>query len=102
VAGSDTPICAGPHNASCHFVTGMTGRNHFAGPGSWNEDAAVIKNVKFTSRYVLQFKGEFLNIYNHANTMLNLGGTNDVSYSTDVLAYKTGNRKTELSVHFAF
>ncbi|MGA2806888.1 MAG: carboxypeptidase regulatory-like domain-containing protein [Terracidiphilus sp.] len=107
---SDTPICSGLYGAGCHFVTGMTGRNAFQGPGSWNQNLGIVKDVKLHDRYDLQFKGEFINVFNHANTFLNLGGTNDVSQYTDVLAFKganstgsiPGNRNTELSVHFAF
>jgi hypothetical protein len=63
-------------------------------------DAPVQAQVH--ERYDVQLKGEFINIFNHANTLLNLGGSNDVSSYTDVLAYKSGNRNTELSLHLAF
>lgn len=99
---SDTPICSGIHNAGCSFVPGMTGRNSFSGPGSWNQNLAILKDFKIHERFDLQLKGEFINLYNHANTYLNLGGTNDVSYVTDILAYKSGNRNTQLSLHLAF
>jgi hypothetical protein len=101
-AGSDTPICSGLRNAGCHFVTGMTGRNAFRGPGSWDQNVGIVKDFKFHERYDVQFKGEFINVFNHANTRLNLNGTNDVSLYTDVLAYKDGNRNSEFSVHIAF
>ena len=109
---SDTPICGGLYGANCQFVPNMSGRNTFSGPGSWNENLGIVKDIKvFHERYDLQLKGEFINIFNHANTVLNLAGTNDVSAYTDVLAYKGGingsstlpaNRNTELSIHFAF
>ncbi len=101
-AGSDTPICGGLYNASCRFVTGMTGRNAFRGPGSWHNNFGVIKDFKIRERYAIQLKGEFINLLNHANTRLNLSGSNDVSAYSDVLAYKDGNRNTELSIHFQF
>ena len=99
---SDTPICTGLHGAGCSFVPGMTGRNAFAGPGSWHDNLGVVKDFKLGERYDVQLKGEFINIFNHANTFLNLTGTNDVSLYTDVLAYKSGNRNSEFSLHFAF
>lgn len=99
---SDTPICTGIYNAGCSWVPGMTGRNAFTGPGNWNQDLAVSKTFKMHERFELQLKGEFINLYNHANTFLNLNGTNDVSYVTDILAYKNGNRNTQLSLHLAF
>jgi hypothetical protein len=104
-AGSDTPICSGPNGTGCKFVKGMSGRNSFRGPGSWNQNLGIVKDIKFHERYAIQLKGEFINVFNHANTYLNLGGTNDVSSYTDILAYKGGlgtNRNTELSVHFSF
>jgi hypothetical protein len=101
-AGSDTPICGGLYNSNCRFVTGMTGRNAFRGPGSWHNNFGIMKDFKIRERYALQFKAEFINLLNHANTYLNLSGTNDVSSYTDVLAYKSGNRNTELSLHLSF
>ena len=101
-AGSDIPICSGPRGTGCHFVNNMSGRNAFSGPGTWNQNLGIVKDFKFHDRYAVQLKGEFINVFNHANTYLNLGGTNDVSSYTDVLAYKSGNRNTELSIHFAF
>jgi hypothetical protein len=80
----------------------MSGRNAFRGPGTWQQNLGVVKDFKFHERYDIQLKGEFINLYNHANTYLTYGGTNDVSVFTDVLAYKSGNRNTELSIHIAF
>jgi len=99
---SASPICTGIHGAGCHLVPGMDGRNQFRGPGSWSENLGIVKDFKVHERYALQFKGEFINVLNHANTYLNLNGANDVSSYTDVLAYKSGNRNTELSLHLAF
>ncbi len=99
---TDTPECSGIHGADCHLVAGMDGRNSFRGPGNWGQNLGVVKDIKFHDRYDIQLKGEFINLYNHANTYLNLGGYNDVSFVTDVFAYKSGNRNTELSVHLSF
>lgn len=102
---SDEPICTGIHGAGCHLEPNMDGRNNFRGPGQWSENLGVMKDIKLHDRYALQFKGEFINVLNHANTYLNLGGANDVSAYTDVLAYKGGlgtNRNVELSVHLEF
>jgi hypothetical protein len=99
---SDTPICSGIHGMGCSFVPGMDGRNTFRGPGLWHENLGIVKDFKIHDRYDVQLKGEFINILNHANAFLNLGGTNDVSSYTDVLGYYSGNRNTELSLHLAF
>ena len=99
---SDQPICTGIHGAGCHLEPHMDGRNNFRGPGQWHENLGVMKDIKLHDRYALQFKGEFINVLNHANTYLTLNGTNDVSQYTDVLAYKSGNRNVELSLHLEF
>ena len=102
VNGSEFPICSSLHAGGCRWGAGMDGRNSFRGPGSWNENLGIIKDFKVHDRYDLQLKGEFINVFNHANTDLNLGGANDVASYTDVFAYKSGNRNTELSIHVAF
>jgi hypothetical protein len=99
---SDTPVCSSIHGGGCQFVSGMDGRNLFRAPGSWHQNLGVVKDIKIHERYDIQLKGEFINLLNHANTYLNLGSASDVSSFTDVLAYKSGNRNTELSLHFAF
>jgi hypothetical protein len=102
-AGSDIAVCTGLHGAGCHLNPGMDGRNAFRGPGSWHQNLGIVKDFKiFHERYDVQVKGEFINLLNHANTFLNLGYDSDVSSYTDVLAYKSGNRNSELSVHIAF
>jgi hypothetical protein len=102
IAGSDVPICSGIHGVGCSLTPGMDGRNSFRGPGNWHGNFGLVKDFKVHERYDVQLKGEFINIFNHANTYLSLNGANDVSSYTDVLAYKDGNRNTELSVHIAF
>jgi hypothetical protein len=37
------------------------------GPGSANVDASLLKDFKATERFVVQFRGEVLNLFNHAN-----------------------------------
>jgi hypothetical protein len=108
---SDMPICSGNFYAGCHYVPGMDGRNVFRGPGHWNQNLGVIKDFRIRERWDIQFKAEFINLYNHANTLLTLSGANDVSSYNDVLAYKGGvngssslpaNRNTEFSLHISF
>jgi hypothetical protein len=49
------------------FPTDMTRRNQFRGPGAWNTDAALQKNVKVTERFGLTFRAEGFNLFNHHN-----------------------------------
>jgi hypothetical protein len=103
---SDTPI-VGTNSATGGFVAGMDSRNRYYGPGIWDQDAKLTKSIKFHDRYGLELSGTFINLYNHANTYLNLGGSNDVSSYSNTLAYKGGtgarvNRNTELEARFVF
>ena len=99
---SDTPLPGGSSLANGGFVTGMDRRNAYYGPGVWGEDFKMAKNIKFRERFGLDLSATFINVFNHANTWLNLGGTNDVSSYPYTLAYKTGNRNTELEARFVF
>jgi hypothetical protein len=56
----------------------MTSRNQFRGPGIWNLDLGVSRNVKLTERYSLQLRGEMFNALNHANLYIT-PGTQDVA-----------------------
>ena len=98
---NDTPI-VGTNPAYDGFVTGMDSRNKYYGPGTWGEDAKLSKSVKVHERYGLELSATFINVFNHANSYLNLAGTNDVSSYQDTLAYKSGNRNTELEARFVF
>ncbi len=44
---------------------GNSGRNILDGPGSWELDFSVFKNIPIKERVRLQFRGEFFNIFNH-------------------------------------
>jgi len=87
---------------SQRFVAGMDSRNRYYGPGVWGEDAKLAKNIKLHEHYGLDLSATFINVFNHANTYLNLGGANDVSSYSNTLAYKGGNRNTELEARFEF
>jgi hypothetical protein len=45
---------------------GTANRRFFHGPGVNNWDFAVLKNTQFHERFVLQFRAELFNIWNHA------------------------------------
>jgi hypothetical protein len=49
------------------FTFSNLGRNALYGPGSWNVDAALMKNFKFFERWNLQFRAEGFNVFNHPN-----------------------------------
>ncbi|HEY9126145.1 MAG TPA: hypothetical protein VIM62_03420, partial [Acidobacteriaceae bacterium] len=80
----------------------MDRRNAYYGPGTWGDDLKVAKSFKFHERYGIELSGTFINVLNHANSFLNLNGANDVSAYPYTLAYKSGNRNTELEAKFVF
>jgi hypothetical protein len=99
------PVCNcsdfGPYPAN------MTRRNQFRGPGLWNLDAGVSRNVKLNEKYSLQLRAELFNALNHANLYI-APGTQDVANGF-VGAVKgvtpNGNierRNVQLAVKFIF
>jgi hypothetical protein len=46
---------------------GGSGRGMFRGPGQWNLDFSLFKDIHLTERFKLQFRSEFFNLFNHAN-----------------------------------
>lgn len=60
---------------------GTLSRNTFRQPGTYYEDAALLKNIPLPKEGIkLQFRAEFYNLFNHPNLYIN-GGTNDVNVS---------------------
>jgi hypothetical protein len=46
---------------------GNVGRGAIRGPGFWNYDLALLRDVSLSERKQLQFRVEFYNAFNHAN-----------------------------------
>lgn len=89
------------------YPANMTKRNQFRGPGLWNLDAGLSRNVRLNERYSLQLRAEVFNALNHANLYI-APGTQDVS-SGFVGAVKgvtpNGNverRNVQLALKFLF
>ncbi|HSS22417.1 MAG TPA: TonB-dependent receptor [Pyrinomonadaceae bacterium] len=89
------------------YPANMTTRNQFRGPGLWNLDAGLSRNVKLNERYSLQLRAEMFNALNHANLYI-APGTQDVT-SGFVGAVKgvtpNGNierRNVQLALKFIF
>jgi hypothetical protein len=54
----------------CLGCDGNLGRNTFEGPGLFDTDQSLFKNIKATERFNLQFRFEIFNAFNHANFKL--------------------------------
>src|SRR5713226_3093753 len=48
------------------FPANMTKKDAFRGPGFWNANLGVYKNIQLRENVRLQFRGEFFNAFNHA------------------------------------
>jgi hypothetical protein len=108
---SDTPLPGGASLANGGFANNMDRRNAYYGPGYWTDDVKMGKAFKFHERYGIDLSATALNLFNHANSFLNLNGVNDVSAYSYTLAYKGGsgiiggssnNRNLELEARFVF
>ncbi len=105
VGAADLPTIV---NGIDTFPGGMTARNAFRGPGVWNLNMDVNKNIRFTERYSLQLRGEAYNLFNHANSYLNLSGANDVNNTSYAQIYKNqgynngDDRQLQLAVKLIF
>ena len=74
------------------FPANMTGRNAFRGPGAWNTDLAVQKDFRLTERFVLNFRAEGFDAFNHHNYYV-FAGNNFISEDgkpLQVTEYKGG------------
>jgi hypothetical protein len=59
-------FCPSSFQGSALGQEGNANRRFFHGPGVNNWDFAILKNTQLTERFVLQFRGELFNIFNHA------------------------------------
>jgi hypothetical protein len=83
------------------FPRNMTGRNAFRSPGAWNIDVGFYKNTRVNERFTLQFRGEFYNLPNHPNLIID-GGETDVSSVEFVPALKEGRRNIQFALKLIF
>ena len=83
------------------FPSDLTPRNAFRGPGFWNVNLGLFKNIGITENTRIQLRGEFFNVFNHANLFINGVSANRAS-SPYVTASKLGNRNIQLAVKFIF
>jgi len=59
---------------------GTSNRQFFHGPGLNDFDTALLKDLKLNERLALQFRGEFFNIFNHAQFMTPVGNINSGAF----------------------
>jgi Carboxypeptidase regulatory-like domain/TonB dependent receptor len=64
--GANPPVAGNPGVAgTCANLIGNLGRNQIVGPGLFDLDFSVFKNVRITERISTQFRVEMFNVLNH-------------------------------------
>ena len=82
------------------FPANMTKRNQFRGPGFWNMDFALFKNIQITEGTKLQLRGEAYNVFNHPNMFVD-GASAEVNEGL-IRGLKDGRRHIQLAVKYIF
>ena len=82
------------------FPANMTRRNAFRGPGFWNMDFGLFKNIHITENTRIQLRGEFYNLFNHANMFVD-GASAEVNEGL-IRGFKDGRRNVQLAAKFIF
>jgi hypothetical protein len=82
------------------FPPNTIGRNFFRGPGFWDFDFGVYKRFRISEETSFQIRGEFYNIFNHAN--LFVPNAVDINSTNFVPAFKRGGRIIQIGGKFIF
>lgn len=77
-------------------TNGNSGRNVCGGPGFFQWDAALYKNIKLTQRVKLQLRAEFFNVLNTTNFLFAGPGEATINWNNPV--YNTGDAHTATQV----
>lgn len=70
---------------------GNVSKGRFTGPGYWNWDMGLFKNVPVSERVTLQMRGEFFNAFNHTNFSTDNTGSRSKSPIQTVTGAGFGN-----------
>ncbi len=84
------------------FPANMTRRDLFRGPGSWSLDLGIYKNFQLHEGWVLQFRGELFNVFNHSNLYANTGQAEITTNPNFISASKGGNRIVQFALKLNF
>jgi len=81
-------------------TVGTARRGQLRAPGLWNVDYSLFKNFAFTEHMHLQLRGEFFNLFNHAN--LNAPNVTANSPTFGVIAGASSPRIAQVAVKVIF
>jgi hypothetical protein len=84
------------------FPAGMTGRNYFHTPGTFNLDLGMYKNTRVTERVTVQLRLEAYNAINHANFVVNTGSAYMYSAQGLITGTYEGNRNIQIGAKIVF
>ena len=99
---SDFGNCALGPRPPCRFPANMTRRDFFRGPGAWSLDLGIYKNFQLHEGWMLQFRGEMFNVFNHPNLYANSDQAEITSNPDFISASKGGNRNVQLALKLTF
>ncbi|MBZ5701842.1 MAG: TonB-dependent receptor [Acidobacteriia bacterium] len=80
----------------CRACDGNLGRNTFVGPGLFNTDQSLFKNIRITERFNMQFRFEVFNALNHVNFKLPSSSTG-ANFANRITSGNFGQSAGEMS-----
>ncbi|MBZ5541047.1 MAG: TonB-dependent receptor [Acidobacteriia bacterium] len=80
----------------CRACDGNLGRNTFTGPGIFNTDQSLFKNIRITERFNMQFRFEVFNALNRANFKLPSSSTG-ANFANRITAFNFGQSAGEMT-----
>jgi hypothetical protein len=99
---SDFGDCSLVPAPPCPFPANMTRRDLFRGPGNWSLDLGIYKTFQLHEGWVLQFRGELFNAFNHPNLGVNSGQAEITTNPDFISASKSDSRNVQLAVKLTF
>ncbi|MGZ4733397.1 MAG: outer membrane beta-barrel protein, partial [Terriglobales bacterium] len=99
-SGSHQYFTTDAFSAETLGVAGNANRRFFHGPGLNNWDLALHKNTKITETFLVEFRAEFFNVFNHAQ-FTNPSGAIDGSNFGQVTGARDG-RIGQVALKFSF
>jgi len=91
----------GAFTQPAQYQMGNSGRNILRGPGFFDADWALARDIRFGETRKLEFQWQLLNVFNHAN-LSDPDTTVTDSTAAQIFGISQGMRTMQLGVHFYF
>jgi hypothetical protein len=98
----------GPWQEPAVGTFGDAARNSLRGPTYYETNAAILKDIPITERYLLQFRTDFLNVFNRVNLGLPSGCVDCSAHGQQIgavittLAPSASQRQVEFALRLQF